>query len=163
MKNLITFFASLTLSSLITSASVAPAFSQSINNSAEVLTKTITLEKEGRIEEKLQIKGTSSQIEDVLTITTALYYLGIDIASIRLASQFILAGADPLETGNLMLALNGMAMDDQNVNLNQLNGAINAYNAIIDKADADAIASLKNTPAFMDIGRFLKELREAIG
>lgn len=162
MKNLITLFASLTLSSLMMSISVSPAFSQSVNRE-EVLTRTITLEREGQIREQFPVTGTRSEIEDVLTIITALDYFGVDLASIRLASQFILAGADPTETGNLMLSLNGMAMEGQDVDVNKLSSAINAYNAIIDKADAEAIASLKNTESFIDIGEFLKELRAAIG
>lgn len=49
-----------------------------------------------------------------------------------------------------------------NVDVNQLNDAINAYDKIVKQSNSDVVRQLAKDPQFLEIGNILKELRTAL-
>jgi hypothetical protein len=61
-----------------------------------------------------------------------------------------------------MLAMGGMVSGGNQVDPTRLATAINAFNSIIDKADADTLNALQELPEFIEIRTFLAEIRKPI-
>jgi hypothetical protein len=53
-------------------------------------------------------------------------------------------------------------VDAANVDINQLNNAINAYNQIVQNSNLETLKKLAKDPNFQEAGRILKELRAAL-
>lgn len=75
-------------------------------------------------------------------------------------SSVPMAGIEPVQ----LVATTQLAQtrDSSKVDINQLNGAVKAYNDIVLKSDAQTLKKLSKNPEFVEIGRVLKELRTSL-
>lgn len=62
-------------------------------------------------------------------------------------------------TADLVIAQNG---ETPNVDINQLNNAISAYNNIVMESSPEVLQKLAKDPQFLEVGKLLKQLRAAL-
>jgi len=160
MKQLSCLFFSLCLVPLTVNIFASP--SQAQTNSGGQVTNTLTLEKEGKEPTEFSINGTENRVNPAAIVGAITLSAGVDIDAAQTGINLSLAGADPESVANLLLALGGVAANNQ-VDPTRLALAINAFNSIVDKADSATLAALKELPEFIDIRTFLAELRKPIG
>jgi hypothetical protein len=160
MKQWPCLFFSLCLVPLTVNIFASP--SQAQTNSRGQVTNTLTLEKEGKEPTEFSINGTENRVNPAAIVGAITLSAGVDIDAAQTGINLSLAGADPESVANLLLALSGVAENNQ-VDATRLASAINAFNSIVDKADLATLTALKELPEFIDIRTFLAELRKPIG
>ncbi|MBG1262386.1 hypothetical protein [Nostoc commune] len=155
---------SLSLSPLFLGLGYFPSQAQTPNSlSGETITRVVTLKKTNGENLSFQIVGLHDRANNAAIVLATVLGVGVDANVAKIVISIVLAGADPVLTTDLILNLNGLVTDQTGVNLTKLNQAINAYNTIVDKADANSLKALNNTPAFTSIGALLQNLRERLG
>jgi len=129
----------------------------------EQVTRTLSLEKAGTPPQSFSINGEADKVNPAATVGAITLAAGITIDASQTGINLALAGADPESVANLMLALSGMIPDGQTVNPSDLALAINAFNSMISKADAQTLTAMQNNvPEFGDIRNVLYSLRACL-
>lgn len=123
---------------------------------------TLTLEKPGTETKEFSVNGTPERANPAAVVGAITLGAGVELDAAQIGINLTLAGADPESVANLLLAMAGMVNENQ-VDPTRLALAINAFNSIVDKADANTLKSLQELPEFTDIRTFLVELRKPIG
>jgi len=155
---------SLCLTSLIVGSWLVPVQAQIPNNSAtETVKKVVTLKQPNGENLDFEIVGSQKQANNAAVVFATMLGAGIESSEAKIVIPIVLAGADPVATTDLVLNLNGLIKDKTQVDLTKLNRAINAYNTIVDKADANSLKALSNTAEFTNIRGLLQKLREPLG
>lgn len=151
---------SLCLTSLILGSWLLPIQAQTPNTSAtKTVKKVVTLQQPNGNNLNFDIVGSREQVNNTAAVLATVLGAGVNPSDAKVVIPIVLAGADPVATTDLILSLNGLVKDKTNVDLTKLNQAINAYNTIVDKADANSLKSLNKTVEFTTIGDLLQKLR----
>lgn len=138
------------------------AESTSQPEASETIERQLSLKRPNQEADVFTITGPTKQVQQAASTATILYVAGVDKESVNMSIEFILVGADVKSVANLMLALHGLLPKDQLVNITKFDQALESYNKIIDLANEETIGTLKNNVHFTDIGKLLKEMRQAI-
>jgi hypothetical protein len=146
---------------LITSLLAVLGLKAQAQNDSQV-TNTLTYEKKGQKPTQLSVNGTLERVNSASVVGAISLGGGVELDAVQTAINLTLAGADPETVSNLMLAMGGMVSGGNQVDPTRLALAINAFNSMIDKADADTLNALQEIPEFMEIRTFLSELRKPI-
>jgi hypothetical protein len=85
---------------------------------------------------------------------------GYTSASIQFGAQLVSLGATPVQTLQLMAALQGLA---NQTNLTSLASGITAFNTIVDTAPASVLAALAENPVFAAANTTLRAARSTFG
>ncbi|MHC5765049.1 MAG: hypothetical protein ACYTXI_05355 [Nostoc sp.] len=155
---------SLSLSPLLLGLGNFPSQAQTLNSlSGETITKVVTLKKTNGENLSFKIAGPPDKVNNAAIVLATVLGVGVDASAAKTVIPIVLAGADPVLTTDLILNLDGLVRDQTGVNVTKLNQAINAYNSIIDKADANSLKALNNTPEFTAIRGLLGNIRKPLG
>lgn len=105
---------------------------------------------------------TPNNVTDPQTIIDTLNALGLNTDAKDLALSLNNTGvASPL-TIALVQHLQGLAANPQTIDVNQLNRAIAAYNAIVDGSNLATLQQLQQTPSFLEVKDLLETLQQAV-
>ncbi|MEH2006338.1 hypothetical protein [Nostoc sp.] len=157
---------------------IPPIQAPTLNSSPiETVKKVVTVNKPNGETFNFEIVGPRDKVKNAAIVLAFVLAAGVDPSAANTAISLGLTGADPLSITDLILSLNGLVTNqnavglvtnqnavglvtNQNaVDLTKLNQAINAYNAIVDKADRNSLKALNNTPEFTNIGGLLRNTR----
>lgn len=110
-----------------------------------------------------QAPGTnSSSSVNERTVIETLRALGLDDATLALALAINNTGVDPRYTIALAQNLQGLVADPTTLNVQQLNRAIAAYNAMVDRSNLETLEQLQQTPDFLVLKGFLEKLQAMV-
>lgn len=111
-----------------------------------------------------QVPGTATpDSANERTVTETLRALGLDNATLTLALAINQAGVDPKYTVALAQNLQGLVADPATLNPQQLNRAIAAYNAIVDRSSLETLEQLQQeTSGFLALKGFLEKLQATV-
>lgn len=146
---------------LITALITVSGLKAQAQNDSQV-SNTLSYEKKGQKPTQLSVNGTVERVNSASVVGAISLSGGVELDAVQTAINLTLAGANPDAVSNLMLAMGGMVSGGNQVDPTRLALAINAFNSIIDKADADTLNALQELPEFTDIRAFLAELRKPI-
>ena len=146
---------------LITALVTVSGLKAQAQNDSQV-SNTLSYEKKGQKPTQLSVNGTVERVNSASVVGAISLGGGVELDAVQTAINLTLAGANPDAVSNLMLAMGGMVSGGNQVDPTRLALAINAFNSIIDKADADTLNALQELPEFTDIRAFLAELRKPI-
>ncbi|MEB3189114.1 MAG: hypothetical protein VKL42_02060 [Snowella sp.] len=146
---------------LITALITVSGLKAQAQNDSQV-SNTLSYEKKGQKPTQLSVSGTVERVNSASVVGAISLGGGVELDAVQTAINLTLAGANPDAVSNLMLAMGGMVSGGNQVDPTRLALAINAFNSIIDKADADTLNALQELPEFTDIRAFLVELRKPI-
>ncbi|NJO65914.1 MAG: hypothetical protein HC836_49940 [Richelia sp. RM2_1_2] len=154
--------------------SVPPAVQANVNSAAVTVTSNPAPPSSPAATVIVIILGGSGSSGAAAQVQTVIVNLGVSPASVQAligALQALFGGSNSASTtpGVLVASANGIALDTKlaqnatpNVDINQLNAAINAYNKIIMESDDATLRKLTENAEFMEVGRVLRELRAAL-
>ncbi|TVP62307.1 MAG: hypothetical protein EA343_11340 [Nodularia sp. (in: Bacteria)] len=83
-------------------------------------------------------------------------------ASETLKNAILSLEVSPAKVDALVNALSGLIGETQNVDINRLNDAVNAYNEILNESSPEVLLALASNPESAAISTVLKELRLAL-
>jgi hypothetical protein len=133
------------------------------NSSSEKVTRVISITKDNGENTDIEISGRRDRVDQAASVAATLLSAGVAQSGVKVSIDLVLAGADPEAVGNLELSLSGLVPTNGDVNINQLNQAITAYNTILDKADTQTLQTISKNTLFIDTGFLLKQLRKPLG
>lgn len=154
--------------------SVPPAVQANVNSAAVSVTSNPAPPSSPAATVIVIILGGSGSSGAAVQVQTVIVNLGVSPASVQAlvgALRTLFGGSNSASTtpGVLVASANGIAVDTKlaqnatpNVDINQLNAAINAYNKIIMESDDATLRKLTENAEFMEVGRVLRELRAAL-
>ena len=154
--------------------SVPAVVQTSVNNAAVTVISTPAPAGSPAATIIVLIAGGSGSSGAAANVTTTIVSLGVSPASVQVlvnALGALLGGSSSASaTPGILVASAGGAADinlaqngaKPNVDINQLNTAINAYNQIIMESDAEALRKLSTNAEFVEMGKVLRELRAAM-
>lgn len=115
-----------------------------------------------KLETSLSNSGVSQALIVVLVNNLAGLFKGFGIAATPGVPVAELQPLQLIASTRVAGSLLAQIGEKSDVDINQLNAAVNAYNDIVLKSDTETLKRLSKNPEFMEINRILKELRVAI-
>lgn len=88
--------------------------------------------------------------------------LGLNADAKALALTLNQTGVEPKLTIALVQQIQGLTTNPAIINTNQLDRAIAAYNAIVDRSGLATLQKLQHTPNFLSLKTFLEKLQETV-
>ncbi|NJM17871.1 MAG: hypothetical protein HC836_42780 [Richelia sp. RM2_1_2] len=125
-----------------------------INTVINLLRGSNPIQARDAVEKSLSQMGISKADAVQLIESVVNLFAGFDSAS----RQGIPVASNKSLTTSYLLAQN----NSQNVDINKLNTAVNAYNKIVKKSNAKTLKKLAANPEFMEIRNILNQLRTAL-
>lgn len=146
---------------------VVPGTNLSIDFNGQIKTPAVIQEQVNQIASKIydQSSDCSSRIVAMLARCSTVDVFVNEFQTSLSSSGLSQSLTTPL-VKNIVGLFEGFGSTTQpkagNVNINQLDAAIKAYNRIVRKSDIKTLQQLYKNPEFIELGKVLKELRAAV-
>ncbi|MBF2016963.1 MAG: hypothetical protein IGS23_17550 [Rivularia sp. T60_A2020_040] len=142
------------VSEIISNSSSTGGDETQINAVISLLRRSNPIQARDAVEKSLTENGISKSDAVQLINSVESLFAGFDSASTR---------GIPVASNKSLITSSFLAQNSsQNVDINKLNTAVNAYNKIIMKSDAKTLKKIAVNPEFMEIRNILNQLRTAL-